>query len=267
MPPPREVEQFLRYFCGDAADPNALTETEALRISFYKSVASFVRAYAAIAQNLDDAGYSPSEQSDIQRDVDFYSDLRAAIKKHSGEELDIKPYEADMRHLLNTYIQADPAQALGALSNVSLTQAIIETGIHDAIAKQLNEKGKLSKSAVAEGIINNIRKTIIRDQLTDPRFYDEMSKLLEDLIQQSRDSAKAYEDFLKKAEDLVRKMAARDAGPYLPASLSGNREAVVIYNNLPDLPATGFVVPADDDQRAVLALEIDRTVREHAPAG
>jgi len=31
VPPPREVEQFLRYFCGDAADPNALTETEALR--------------------------------------------------------------------------------------------------------------------------------------------------------------------------------------------------------------------------------------------
>ncbi|MGR3493276.1 MAG: type I restriction endonuclease subunit R [Shimia sp.] len=267
VPPPREVGQFLRYFCGNAADPNALTETEALRISFYKSVASFVRAYAAIAQSLDDAGYSPSEQSAIQRDVDFYSDLRAAIKKHSGEELDIKPYEADMRHLLNTYIQADPAQALGALSNVSLTQAIIETGIHDAIAKQLNEKGKLSKNAVAEGIINNIRKTIIRDQLTDPRFYDEMSKLLEDLIQQSRDSAKAYEDFLKKAEDLVRKMATRDAGPDLPASLSGNREAVVIYNNLPDLPATDFVVPADDDQRADLALEIDHTVKELAPAG
>ncbi len=154
--PPREIEQFLRYFCGDAGDPNALNETEALRVSFYKTVASFVRAYAAIAQNSDEAGYTPSEQTDIQQETDFYTDLRAAIKRHSGEELDIKPYEADMRHLLNTYIQADQAQTLGALSNVSLTQAIIETGIHDAIAKQLNEKGKLSKKAVAEGIINNI---------------------------------------------------------------------------------------------------------------
>lgn len=35
---------------------------------------------------------------------------RAAIKRHSGEELDIKPYEADMRHLINTYIQADRAE-------------------------------------------------------------------------------------------------------------------------------------------------------------
>lgn len=265
--PPREIEQFLRYFCGDAGDPNALNETEALRVSFYKTVASFVRAYAAIAQNLDEAGYTPSEQTDIQREIDFYTDLRAAIKRHSGEELDIKPYEADMRHLLNTYIQADPAQTLGALSNVSLTQAIIETGIHDAIAKQLNEKGKLSKKAVAEGIINNIRKTIIRDQLTDPRFYDEMSKLLEDLIKQSRDSAEAYEAFLKKAEELVRKLAAREAGPDLPAGLHGNREATVVFNNLQSLPADKFTCPADEEQRAELALEIDRAIREHAPAG
>lgn len=265
--PPREIEQFLRYFCGDAGDPNALNETEALRVSFYKTVASFVRAYAAIAQNLDDAGYTPSEQTDIQREIDFYTDLRAAIKRHSGEELDIKPYEADMRHLLNTYIQADQAQTLGALSNVSLTQAIIETGIHDAIAKQLNEKGKLSKKAVAEGIINNIRKTIIRDQLTDPRFYDEISKLLEDLIKQSRDSAEAYEAFLKKAEELVRKLAAREAGPDLPAGLHGNREATVVFNNLQSLPAHTFTCPEDEEQRAELALEIDRAIREHAPAG
>ena len=39
----------------------------------------------------------------MQKEVDFYSETRSAIKKHSGEELDIKPFEADMRHLLNTY--------------------------------------------------------------------------------------------------------------------------------------------------------------------
>ena len=267
VPPPKEVEQYLRYFCGDAANPNALNETEALRISFYKAVASFVRAYAAVAQNLTEAGYDASAQAAILREVELYTDLRAAIKKHSGEELDIKPYEADMRHLLNTYIQADPAQALGSLSNVSLTQAIIETGIHDAIAKQLNEKGKLSKNAVAEGIINNIRKTIVRDQLADPRFFDEMSRLLEDLIRQSREDAKAYEEFLRNAEDLIKRLAARTPGDGLPAALHGNREASVIFNNVATIPASGFVCPADDTDKANLALEIDRTVREHAPAG
>ena len=86
-----------------------MNETEALRISFYKAVAVFVRAFAAIAQDLAEAGYSEAEAAALQNDVDFYSEIRSAITKHSGEELDIKPYEADMRHLLNTYIQADPA--------------------------------------------------------------------------------------------------------------------------------------------------------------
>ena len=105
--PPRDVEQYLHYFCGDVANPNALNETETLRISFYKAVAIYVRAFAAIAQNLTEAGYSKAEAVAIQKEVEFYSEIRSATKKHSGEELDIKPYEADMRHLLNTYVQAD----------------------------------------------------------------------------------------------------------------------------------------------------------------
>ncbi|MDX1606066.1 MAG: type I restriction endonuclease subunit R, partial [Candidatus Competibacterales bacterium] len=170
VPPPREMEQYLHTFCGDADDPNGLNDTEALRIAFYKQVATFVRAFAAIAQDLDEAGYSATEIAELNNEVAFFSEVRAAIKRHSGEELDIKPYEADMRHLINTYIQADPADPLGSVDNYSLVELIVETGIHDAIARKLNAKGKLTKNVIAEGIINNVRKTIIREQLTDPRF-------------------------------------------------------------------------------------------------
>ncbi len=275
VPLPREVEQFLHYFCGDAANPNALNETEALRVSFYKAVAVFVRAFAAIAQDLTEAGYSDAEAAALQKEVEFYSEIRSAIKKHSGEELDIKPYEADMRHLLNTYVQADPAADLGELGEMSLTELIIETGIHDAIARKLNEKGKLSRNAIAEGIINNVRKTIIREQLTDPRFYEQMSKLLDDLIKQSRADAAAYEEFLRKAEALVKRLAAKQPDEGVPAALHGKREATVIYNNLPRILAAGRAAAdrvADPraeygDERVRLALEIDRVMRERAPAG
>lgn len=70
------------------------------------------------------------------------------------------------RHLIDTYIEAERTEQLGNLDSLSLTELIIETGIHDAIARKLNQKGKLSRNAVAEGIINNVRKTIIRDQLS-----------------------------------------------------------------------------------------------------
>src|SRR6202007_2166197 len=129
-------------------------------------------------------------------------------------------------------IQADPADDLGNLNSLSLTELIIETGIHDAIARKLNEKGKLSKNAVAEGIINNVRKTIIRDRLTDPRFYEQMSKLLDDLIRQSRADTASYEEFLRKAEALVKRLAGRQPDGGVPAVLHGRHEAAVLYNNL-----------------------------------
>ena len=154
-------------------------------------------------------------------------------------------------------------------------ELIIQTGIHDAIAKKLNEKGKLSKNAIAEGIINNVHKTIIRDQLTDPRFYTEISKLLDDLIQQSRADTVAYEEFLRKAEALVKRLAPRQPEAGVPDLLHGRHEATVIYNNLPRILAAerdgadGVIESRADygDERAKLALKIDRVMREQAPAG
>ena len=264
---PREMEQYLHYFCGHAARADALLETEALRVSFYKAVATLTRAFADLAQDLTKAGYSDAEAAALPQDVAWYAELRSAIKKHSGEELDIKPFEADMRHLINTYIQADAATALGSLGELSLTELIIETGIHDAIAQKLNAKGKLSKDAIAEGIINNVRKTIIRDQLTDPRFYAQMSTLLDDLIQQARNDTAAYEAFLRQAEDLVKCLAAKQPQSGTPAVLHGRREASVIYNNLEILPRGRFKYPDRDEDKALLAVRLDSVVRENAPAG
>ena len=269
---PKEVEQFIAYFCGDANNPESLSETEPLRISFYKSVVTFVRAFSAVSNFLTEAGYSDADIIAINYEVENYSEIRSSIKKYSGEELDIKPFEADMRHLMNTYIKADPADPLGDIDKYSLVEMIIQTGINDAIAKKLNEKGKLSRNSVAEGIINNVRQTIIRDQLTDPRFYSEMSKLLDDLILQKREDTEEYGKFLKQAEELVRKMSKGQNTSIVPTKLQGKTEAVIIYNNLPDILAKSDPLEAAEpkaeyaDKLVNLALEIDKVMTEKAPA-
>ena len=127
----------------------------------------------------------------------------------------------------------------------------------------------------AEGIINNVRKTIIREHLTDPRFYEQMSKLLDDLIKQNRADATAYKEFLRKAEVLVKRLAAKQTDEGVPAALHGKREATVIYNNLPRILSAGRAradrvaqeSPEYGDERVRLALEIDQVMRERAPAG
>jgi type I restriction enzyme R subunit len=268
---PREVEQFLRFFCGDDSNPSALTDTEPLRITFYKATAAFIRAYSHLAQNLAEAGYSDAEAAALVRETEFYTFVRSSIKNHSGEELDIKPFEADMRHLINTYIQADPAEALGTLGDLSLTELIIQTGIHDAIARKLNAKGTLSKNSVAEAIVNNVRKTIIRDQLTDPRFYAEMSRLLEDLIAQKRAGTVSYEEFLQRAEALVKRLGNKHPSDGVPTILHGKPEAIVLFNNLPRVLGLDGVRSDEPNEKeqaewASLALSLDRAVRENAPA-
>ena len=102
-----------------------------------------------------------------------------------------------------------------------------------------------------------------------------MSKLLEDLIKQSREDAATYEEFLRKAEALVKRLAARQFDDGVPAALHGRREATAIYNNLPQIIAAGRAradgaaesPPEYGDERLRLALKIDRVLREQAPAG
>ena len=263
---PKQLEQYLLYFCGNASDPKGLNETEPLRINYYKVTTTLLRSYSDLAQHLEEAGYGWEERVRIKEEVDFHTNTRNEIKTHSGEELDVKPFEGDMRHLINTYIQAEHVEARGNLSGLTLTELIVATGINDAIARKLNSKGKSSKNSIAEGIINNLRKTIIRDQLTDPKYYAEMSKLLDDLIAQSREEAAAYEVFLKKAEEIAQKLVKKSGGDH-PTMLHGKPEAIIIFRNLEGLPCSIFHCPEDAETKAELALKIDQEIRQKAPAG
>ena len=271
VPYPKNIEDYLHYFCGKADDTNALddtalTTTEPLRITFYKSVATFIRAYAALSRDLEAAGYSAADIRTLEQETRFYAEVRAAIKTYAGEELDVKPFEGGMRHLINSYIQADGSERLGNLSDVSLTAAIIETGIHDAIAQKLNRNRRLSNDAIAETIINNIRKTIIRDQLTDPKFYEEMSKLLDDLIAQKKEDTNAYQQFLTDAEALVNKLDRKAPSEDIPAQLQDKPGAVILFNNLATIVATSFECPENEEEKSAIALALDTAMRENAPA-
>ena len=70
-----------------------------------------------------------------------------------------------------------------------------------------------------------------------------MSKLLEGVIKQSRVDTAAYEEFLRKAEELVKRLAARQPEAGVPAVLHGKQEAVVLFNNLGSITATTFQPP------------------------
>ena len=62
-------------------------------------------------------------------------------------------------------------------------------------------------------------------------------------------------------------MANKEPTGGVPAMLLGKPEAIVLFTNLASIPATNFRCPADDNEKATLALALDQAMREKAPAG
>ena len=164
-------------------------------MTLYKSVAALVRAYAGISDDLPQAGYSQADIDDIKCDVNNYVKLRDLIRHASGETIDLKAYEADMRHLIDTYIEASESRIISEFGETGLLDLIVKSGIAEAI-NSLPQGIKNSHQAIAETIANNVRRKIMKDHLSDPAFYDTMSVLLTDILHDLREKRIEYEKFL-----------------------------------------------------------------------
>ena len=71
--PPKDTAAYLRYFCAkDTADKDALKENEPKRVALYKLTVSLIRAYADLAGELEEAGYTPPEIATIKQEVDHF---------------------------------------------------------------------------------------------------------------------------------------------------------------------------------------------------
>ena len=131
--PPKGELEHIHYFCGNTEIPDDLKAHETQRAALYKATVALVRAYANIADELEAAGYSEADIKRIKQDLDRYLKLREIIRNASGETMDLKAYEADMRHLIDTYIEADAPRKISPFDDMPLLELIVKTGIADAI--------------------------------------------------------------------------------------------------------------------------------------
>jgi type I restriction enzyme R subunit len=245
--PPHSELDYIRYFCGNTENPDELSENEHKRTALYKATVALIRAYANIADDLPAAGYSDADIKRIKKHVDEFVKLRDVIRHASGEQLDLKSYEADMRYLLDTYIQAEESKTISPFGDLPLLELILKTGISDAI-KQMPKALQANQEAVAETIENNIRSTIIKAQLNDPVYFDKMSQLLNEIIANRKAKAIEYAQYLKQIAELA-KQVITPSNPISPKIDTAGKRA--LYNNL--------------DNNEALALQIDAKVKEVRP--
>ena len=248
--PPKGELEHIHYFCGNTEIPEDLKEREPQRAALYKATVALMRAYANISDELEAAEYSDTDITHIKDWLKHYLNVREMIRMASGETIDLKAYEADMRHLIDTYIEADEPRKISPFDNMSLLELIEKTGIADTIATQLGSiKG--NKNAIAETIENNVRAKIVKEHLTDAAFYEKMSELLDEIIAARKARAEEYEEYLKQIAELAKKVAAGQADDTPKILDTPGKRA--LWNNL--------------GQDEALAIKIDAVVTQTRPDG
>jgi len=197
------------------------------------------------------AGYSSAETREIKTEVTHYENVRQEIKLASGDYVDLRVYEPDMRHLLDTYIRAEESETLSTFDDIPLVQLLVENGIEAAI-ELLPEGIRRDTTAVAATIENNIRRLIVDRSEVNPRYYEEMSRLLDELIQQQREGAMDYREYLSGVTNLSRSMIGSEMQPYYPVSI--NTGALrALFDNIVEVP---------EEHRETVAIALDRAIRE-----
>ena len=206
------------------------------------------RAFANLANEMTEAGYTEAEAEAIKKEIAHYVDVRAEVKLGAGEDVDFKQYEAGMRFLLDTYIQASASETVSNFEDAGLIDLIVKLGA--GAIDRLPEGVKKDPEAVAATITNNIRKVIIDERAMNPKYYDRMSELLDAIIEERRQQAIDYQEYLAKLLDAAKKLGTKESDTNYPEwADNGAKRALV-----------DFFHPDDH-----LAIEIDTVVRHTKP--
>lgn len=226
---PKQIEQYIKYFCGNTEDKNALKQNEELRLTFYKATVALIRAYNNVAAEIIEAGYSKEESERVKKTVDEYTELRNVIKVASGDYIDLKRYEPEMRQLLDMYLSADPSRVISNFGDATLLNLIVDSGIAAGL-DQLPESIRKNSTAVAETVEANMRKVITQEMPINPIYYEKMSVLLLELVRQRKEGALEYEKLLKKYEELAKSLFPESSNDYPPEINTSAKRA--LFDNI-----------------------------------
>ncbi len=236
---PKDEMDYIAYFCGSDLEKNAQK-----RRLFYQLVGAFLRMFVEL-NNLEKPIYSKEETQQIKQEAQFYRHLQKAVSLSSGDSVDLKSYSEEMRRILDAYIKTTDSETLIKIEDQGLCEVLAQMDIDD-FNKALSQAFK-NESSMAESIANNTKKRIIEKEASDPKYYEKLSSLLNDLILQFREKKLTYLEYLQQIQDLAKKVIDKEDRNY-PKKINTNA-LKTLYDNL--------------DQNEALALEIDACIRDN----
>jgi type I restriction enzyme R subunit len=193
---PSNTEQILKYFVTPSSNAEDISAFEQLRVEYYKQVNAVVRAYSTLSGREIEAGYTEVEFKIVKDKIDHFVKIKDEISVASGDYIDLKLYEPDMRKLIDTYIRSNRSKVVADLSDRPLLELLATEGAKaiESLPEGIQENSK----AVAETITNNIRRTVIEKSPTNPKYFEKMSHLLSEVVKQLAQDSADYEELLKR---------------------------------------------------------------------
>jgi len=207
--------------------------------------------YADLANDLDKAGYSDEEAKKLSSEIKHYEQVRTEIKLASGDYIDLKKYEPAMRTLIDRYVTASESEKLSAFDDLGLVDLIIKKG--EDFVEELPDSIKKNREsvAVAATIENNVRRLIVEEMPANPKYFLQMSEILDDLVKRRKQADIEYREYLQRIIELTKHVRHPEESSHYPSTMN-NHARRALYDNL--------------DNNEELAISIDEAIRRHAPA-
>jgi len=224
---PKADTDYIDYFCGENSEDD---ESTGRRDILYTLTASLARSFANCCDKLVSSyGYSETQVDKLRNDISNYNRIKMMIKLASCDYIDLKPYEVDMRYILDTYIRADDSTVVSALGNMSLVELLVNnttTTPIDALIKELPG----SDEAKAETIENNLQHEIVKKMSSNEVYYGKLSEMLQKIIEQRRIEAMSYEEYLRQVVELAQSILhPEDSGDY-PDDIKGSEAKRALFD-------------------------------------
>ncbi len=158
VPAPQADTDFIEYFCGEDSEND---EKTARRDTLYALTASLSRSFANCCDRLvADYGYSEDDVNHLRGEISGYNKIKEMIKLASCDYIDLKPYEVDMRYILDTYIRAEDTRVVSELGNMSIVELLLQGKTTTPVDLVKDLPG--NDEAKAETIDNNLQHEIVK---------------------------------------------------------------------------------------------------------
>lgn len=226
VPAPQADTDFIEYFCGEDSEND---EKTARRDTLYALTASLSRSFANCCDRLvADYGYSEDDVNHLRGEISGYNKIKEMIKLASCDYIDLKPYEVDMRYILDTYIRAEDTRVVSELGNMSIVELLLQGKTTTPVDLVKDLPG--NDEAKAEMIDNNLQHEIVKKMSSNSVYYGKLSDMLKNIIMQRKVAAMSYEEYLRQVVELAEAILHPETNGSYPDEIKESAARRALYD-------------------------------------